>query len=625
MTVTILAIYLIGTAVARFLGNEYVDKNLQRLVFGLATVIVILRLSYRENLSFKITIPILAMLIIAGFVTITQGIRKFKQIKTQFFQVNTVGPIFLIVIAILNPLYPILKDRSFFYQHIGPDLTGHLLSAQTIFEKQTYKNYINNYEKVVGNIEWWKATDKAWADSDFRGAIDSEFLVICFRYGHGIISTFAAFLGNLEIWGGLLVGICISLLSASLLIYSKFKQEGHTTLIATSTTALMIFGHSYILMVHEGITAQIFALPFILYLTLYAKKLFFQRKNFLGYTGTALIISALMSTMSEGIIIVVAYAFLLGALEKIQFKLYKSKLKTNIEFKPFIYILFLTALIEPMIFLDYIKNQQLRASQGFIYSGFGNVPWDISALITSRPYLRIDDSLLNWNVITTATKSQNLILLVIVTIILVRICDKKNHLIPVTTVALMLCGLTFLEANYPLWKTTVLLQPILMLALLSAIKTRPLKKISNVLMPILAIAIITPSVTLLNDYSKHANHLNEENFTFENRNYSEGKYAFLTPTANGNYSNLGASGSFVYLNSGWGPRFIDENKNLEIVYFYSCKIEDCNKLSNNIDFPPNRLKASGIKVETILDINGNVDQRKLDYLRKMAFGSIAEQ
>lgn len=616
--------YLIGTTVERFICNEVVDKNLQRVIYGLATVIVTLRLSYRENLSFKITIPILTMLLIIGFTIIASKVIIFKQLSARLFQANTLGPIFLIATAILNPLFPILKDRSFFYQHIGPDLTGHLLSARTIFEKLTYKSYINNYENVVGNIEWWKGTDKAWADSDFRGAIDSEFLITCFRYGHGIISTFAAFLGNMEIWAGLLVGICISLLIASLLIYSKFKQEKHTTLIATSITALIIFSHSYILMVHEGIIAQIFALPFIFYLTLYAKKLFFQRKNFFGYTGTALIISALMSTMSEGIIIVIAYAFLIGALEKIHSKLNRGNLK-NMEFKPFIYILLLTVMLEPKIFLDYIKNQQLRASQGFIYSGFGNVPWDISSLITSRPYLRINDSLLNWNLISTNTRMQNLFLMTIITIILIGICDKKNHLIPVTAIALMLYGLIFLEANYPLWKTTVLLQPILLLSLLSAIKTRSLRNFSNVITPILAIVIITSSVSLLNDYSKYANHLNKSNFTFENRNYSEGEYAFLTPTANGEYSNLGASGSFVYLNSGWGPRFTDQNKDLEIVYFYSCDIEDCNKKSNNIDFPPNRVKASGVKVKTVLDVNGNVDQRKLEYLRKMAFGSFIEQ
>jgi len=613
--------YLIGIPLVKYLGFSNIPKTSQRFVFGISALVILMRLPYRENLPIAIGIGASVVIALAGlFILISENFQKniYKEINSK-----TVIFSFFLLVVLINPLYPLIVSNALYYYHVGPDLLGHLISAGAILDGKTYYDYMLVAENASNTRQWWLGSTEFWRSVDFRDALNVEFMVRCLRYGHGIISSAISLITKQPIWNGMLSGICFSLYVVALVMFNFLYTKTQKAFSSFLLVLCVCLSHSYILMVHEGIIAQIYCLPLITFLLLYHQELFILPTSGRQNIQLALIISALVSTMSEAIPILLGFTFF-GLICYSIFTRYGKE--SVLEFlkrtcKKLIWISAIVLLISPSIVFDYIAMTVMRSQEGFAYSGFGKFPWDIFSILFSYPYLTISsstsaiDSLEIFHIRGSVAKVMEICLLLFFGIygfIYRRQISFYSIIVCVTLIATV--ALT--KVQYPLWKVCVILQPILLFAIYLVTIDRLSEWKRRTIVILYTLLVVVSAFILLNSYEIYASKVKESNFKIAVSEFADGNYVIVTPSFSPLYVTLAASGPFRYADSLWvAPKF-SKNIQFPLALYYSCEAEGEKRCSviqemSHGKLQPNVLYKTNASVSDIILNNGSIDQGKL--------------
>lgn len=608
-------VYIVGTAWVRTQSFSKIPLGLQKLALGLATIVVVMRIPYRENLPISMGVVGLLIVFVAGvFFSVSEWKRGEKKIQIYWL----IWPVALLCILV-NPLYPLI-DGALYYYHVGPDLLGHLISASVIYDGQTYHSYMATLEKTTGTTAWWFPSAKFWEASDFRSAIAVEFMVDCLRYGHGVISTLISRISNTPIWFGMLVGICFSLYMTAIQLFYFLRTKIVDVRIVFCLVIGVCLSHSYLMMVHEGIVAQMYSLPLVTFLLLFNEELFFKTTKLYSKFLIALLLSALINLMSEAVPILLGFT-LFNLLFKLIYSI-KKRESLSILIKHFtlssLIIAGFVVIINPSVAFDYVAMLYMRHQQGFLYSGFGRLDWDPLAILFSYPYLTVN-SLKEMQV--SPLSSHAVVLLELWTALLVSgyFCIVKNYknLLPALSGFALLITVALTGVQYPLWKSAVILQPIILFSIIIFLTDDIKLKYKKLIIYIWTVFVVFSCIGLLNSYSKYSPKFYSYSFSPSNIDqFKGGSYAVVTPTNDNFYLALAASGPLMYVNSGWGPIYTGADKQLPLMLFYTCDIEskeNCQKIQEKYvgKFPPNTLLPVDLNLDALLKNDGKVDQDKL--------------
>jgi len=179
--------------------------------------------------------------------------------------------------------------------------------------------------------------------------------------------------------------------------------------------------------------------------------------------------------------------------------------------------------------------------------------------------------------------------------------------------------------GYPLWKTVVMFQPMMLLAAILVFRSFTTQRITSFLLAVYSLAILWFGGTLVYQYEQYSTKLTPNLFgsTTEIVGHAKDKpFVLVTPLSSGFYQYLGSSLSFGYANSGWGPIFKGEERNWPLGFYYSCNLEGFKRcrmiaLSGQLE---GRVYVSDLKVEQLLDDEGRVKADALESLVRKRFG-----
>jgi len=622
--------FFVGNFTYQFLGIRYIPPLSQKLIGGISVLVSVIRIPYRENFPISIGVILVSSFALFGAALWTMSLFRLKRDGVCQSRGNVVGLyLIFLTLALLNPLFPLIIDHAFYYFHVGPDLMGHLISGSAILEGKTYFDYMRVFQETSNTTKWWIPSSKFWGAADFKDALNVEFMIMCIRYGHGIISSSASYMTGNPIWVGMLAGICFSLYATFAVMFSYLNDKTRSAAASFLLVICIAFSHSYVMMVHEGITAQIFALPLITFLLLYNIPFVLLDGKIQSIFFLALIVSALINTMSEAIPIFFGFT-LLGA---VYYVLYLARTGNGpSHFIKSICIKFCVAfafllVLSPASVFDYAAMTYMRHMQGFLYSGFGNLPWDIYSILFFMPYISIESGVRSLDILFQS--DQAVIVLELIALLIVGfygVFVKKNLDYYAILVGATLIALVFLTGvKYPLWKVTVILQPVIIFSLLTFFFKCAKPTIVKAILLIVASFVLYESAFILKAYSKFASKIYGNNFHATQNNFKNNRFVLVTPTSSGLYVNLAASIPFKYANSGWGPKFLDKDSRLPIGLYYTCDIEgnercDQIKKHSTLNMNPGIIYDSNVEISTLLNGAGVVDPNKLSRFVESVYG-----
>ena len=620
--ILVCASFSISWIVGRYNHNLSTDEAPDRIrlvLIGYAWAVILYRWGYQIGVSPALTT--VSFLIFA----LTSLVRNLKVVHL-CKRSNSVGKSYwytAIAAVILIPLYPLLKSKALFYFHAGPDLTGHLLSAAVMRDGKTYSDALQSLRETSGSAPWWSLTGLPWSATDFRDAINIEFLLRCSRYGHGAITTLVAVISGLGVAESLLVSICAALLLSTAVLVRNFLKAGVSISLAVLLSLLVVLAPSYIFMVHEGVIAQIFALPLVFFVVSESPNLFNKSLSNLHKFQFAIILSALMGTMSEAAQLVGAYLVVL-AITKFLHPALRSSVQHFFSngMKVFLFML----LISPFAIIEFALNFALRFQQSFRYSGFGIVRWDPVSILLPLPIFHVSD-IPEISVSIVASQSKLLLEVGFLIVISFIVWYRKRE--QASMCSLAIANLMFIVAvtggGYPLWKLVIFFQPALIEGLFLPIVKKLNARSVELGLRMALLAVLFWGVGLLNQYDQHSAKLYSEQFKTKEGSPNLTNKVLVTPSSSGLYVNLGATEPFVYANSGWGPVFDYSKQNWEIMLFFSCPVEGqtrCKEIetTSNGAIQEYLPHPTGVPVSLLLDEDGRIDRAKLKIFIRTNFG-----
>ena len=524
--------------------------------------------------------------------------------------------------VILIPLFPLIKSKALFYSHSGPDLTGHMLSAASMRAGETYSDALQSLSETSGSAQWWSLKNVGWVATDFRDAISIEFLLRCSRYGHGAITTFVSVSTGLDVPESLLVAISAALLLATAVLVRNFLKTGVSSAVAVLLSLLVVFAPSYIFMVHEGVIAQIFALPLVFFAVSESPRLFEQSLSNLHKFQFALIFSALIGTMTEAAQLVAGYLTVL-VVAKFLHPTLRASVQQLLSNGTKIFVLMV--MISPFAIVEFVLNFVLRFQQRFFYTGFGLVGWDPISILLPLPIFRALDH--EYSVSIVASHFSEFLEIGILIAISFLIWYRKREQASLSSFAI--ANLMFIVAitggGYPLWKLCIFFQPVLIEGLiLPFVKKRNERRVESGLR--MALLVVSFSgIVLLNQYDQNSTKLYADQFRVREGATNLANKVLVTPTTTDVYFNLGATGPFVYANSGWSPVFDNSKQNWEIMLYFACPIEGearCKKINtaSNGAIQEYVLYPTGVPIKFLLESDGRINRAKLKTFIQTKFG-----
>ncbi len=602
--------------------NTRLNRDLSKcLVLGYACLIVVFRIGFRIGLT-----PNISAVVFFGFAVV--AILKIVLDRREKFHTAFRKPMNLWSLASLSvliiPLFPYLTSGALFYFHAGPDMTGHLLSAASIRQGRSYSDAMRVLLETSGSSPWWSLTSMPWSAIDFREALEIEFLLRSSRIGHGAVTSFISLVTGFETPESLLIGICFSLVLSVAVLIRNFKNSSLSALNSSLLALGIGLSPSYIFMVHEGVTAQIFALPIVFTLLFESSEMFYRKFTRHDLFLNSVLISALLGTMLEAAQLYGLFLFTQIIVRSI---IPQTRLQSRLFLSNTIKIILTSIVLVPFQSLDFIRNFILRFQQSFRYSGFGIVDWDPLSILVPLPILEIS-SFETFSVKMTASQMQLIIESVVLILLsfLIWFLKKDQKVLTALSVSVAMLIVALLGGGYPIWKFVIFFQPVLITGLLVALFASSHRGQMRVL--ILAVPFFSLSVfglSLLPQYNRASVRLMPEAFRVGADSPGLKDKVIVTPLTSGLYSNLGGTEPFIYANSGWGPIFRDADQKLEIVLYYSCEIEGLKRCSVIADQTNDRILEdraipTGLSVHILLDESGRVDRDKLEIFIRETFG-----
>lgn len=380
-----MACYFVGNSLPNGWLTSQISRSLQRLLLGFSAIIIILRLPYREDLPIEIFGIVLVALL-------SYGMGKFIWSVWRSFSNRTFGnclangeclALSLILLFSMGiGLFPLISSGALFFENIGPDLDGHMMSAALVLEGKTHADFIAILKEVTGTSHWWKLLG-VWSFPDFRESIGVEFLLRAMRYGHAVLAALLAWVTGEKIWFGMLSLIIFSQFTIGIVLYEYFRKRIRSVSEALVFTLVIVASHTYIVMLYEGIIAQLVGTALILYLVLNVNSLVSGNTNLGQRFSVAILISGLMSTFGEGvqILLILLCFFLLfdywhklllsdrcGWLHRLLAPSFGPVVMTVVTTTGFLFLL------SPAVFVDFWVWSYFRLIQGFS-GGVGGASW----------------------------------------------------------------------------------------------------------------------------------------------------------------------------------------------------------------------------------------------------------
>jgi hypothetical protein len=606
-----------------FDGHSEKLAIVRSLIVGYATTIIVYAYGFRLGVKPELTLTVYgAVVLVVGLVRLPWLVNSVVDtLRIQL--VRNLGTGAALASGLIVPLFPLLGSRSLFFFHTGPDLQGHLLSAASLREGRSYSDALEVMKETSGSTSWWSLSDKPWAAADFREALEVEFLLRCLRLGHAAITTVISQATQLPVAESLLVGICFAFMLTAFSLYRMFRVLGVSLRNSIVLSLFAVFSHSYVLMAYEGVTAQLFALPlFVTAITEFSLVLR-SRLGVKSIVRLSVLVGALAVTMTEALQLLVAFLIVLT----VSMILKKSTRNLGIRFsKTIISTAAMTLILMPLQALDVLRNFILRFQQSFRYSGFGIVEWEPLSLIMSFPFLTVAEKpglLVSVTSSKTTLMLQGLALAVCAIWIAKKYPSRSAHLF--TSAVFLMFVVILTGGSYPLWKYVVFFQAVLLATPAVILEKRfGVRAISCVASVALAGVLITTAV-LLTQYQRHAIKLSTEDFKYVVPVDVHEKVVLVTPLSSGLYVNLGASGPFVYANSGWGPQFGPVESEWQISLYFSCEIEGearCDKINAHTQglLKERSLSVSQDSIRVLLTSEGFVDRGLLEQYIQRRFG-----
>ena len=566
--------------------NTRLNQDLPKcLVLGYAVLIVIFRIGFRIGLNPNISVSVFVGFAIVAFLRIASNWQPKNELDNRESKDLW---LLLSLFVVFVPLFPFLKSRALFYFHAGPDMTGHLLSAASLREGRTFSDAMSVLRDTSGSSPWWSLTSMPWSAIDFREALEVEFLIRSSRIGHGAVTSFISLVTGLETPESLLMGICFTLVLSVAVLIRNFKNSSLSALNSSLLALGIGLSPSYIFMVHEGVTAQIFALPLVFTLLFESSEMFYRKFTRHDLFLNAVLISALLGTMLEAAQL---YGLFLLSQIIVRSIIPQTRLQSRLFLSNTIKIILTSIVLVPFQSLEVIRNFTLRFQQSFRYSGFGIVDWDPLSILVPLPIFEIS-SREAFSVKITASQTQVILesVALIFLSFMIWFFKKDQKVLTALSVSVAMLVVALLGGGYPIWKFVIFFQPVLITGLLVALFASSHRGQMRVL--ILALPFFSLSVfglSLLPQYDRVSVKLMPEAFRVGADSPGLKEKVIVTPLTSGLYVNLGGTEPFIYANSGWGPIFRDADQKLEIMLYYSCEIEGRKRCSEIADQTNDRI------------------------------------
>jgi len=603
------------------------------LVLGTAIVILFSSLAIRVDIPMNSISLIAVMLAVLGIlqafgILIRQ--KKFGRgyLLSQVIRRDQSHMVkFLPLTGVLIPLFPLIESGSLFLHQLGPDLQGHLLSAASLREGRTYSDFVEVLNQTAGETPWWRLTDLPWTAPDFKWALEVEFFLRSMRYGHAALTSAISSASNLPVAESLLVAVCISQVSSGLAMSRLFRQHQLSTVQASLLSTVVVCSHSFIIMHREGITAQLFALPLLVFSYSKLSKALAIKLSIRESGQWAIVIAALGVTMTEALqmlTFLVMMSVVVSCLARRCVNLRMSV--SNLSQTAVLVVVFMNLYV-----LDFARVMFLRSQQSFRYSGFGSLGWEPVSTLFSFPFMEVT----NVPGLNISVQARPTVVIAIMLFICAAFLIFRRHLpLDVYVISLAAAFTLFVVAltggGYPLWKTLVMFQPMMLLAVILVFRSFTTQKITSFLLAVYSLAILWFGGTLVYQYERYSTKMTPDLFgsTTEIVGHAKDKpFVLVTPLTSGFYSYLGSSLSFGYANSGWGPLFKGDERNWPLGFYYSCDIEGfkrCRMIAPSGQIE-GRVYVSDLKVEQLLDDEGRIKADALESLVRKRFGVSTQQ
>jgi hypothetical protein len=610
-----------------YLSSKY--NFSQKILVGISLILIIVRFSVRDDVPILISWILLSLLLFVSFIFFIFRVYHFKKLnfKLLIFDYWPLTIIFPLLITCL--LLPQFFDSALFFQNYGPDLDGHLMSANLMREGWTHADLVRKFFEITGTSDWWKNIN-IWNYPDFRETVGVEFFLRSNRYGHAIFSSIISLLAKKPIWFGMFSFLIFTYFMIGLVVYENFRSRSSGILEPLLLSILVFTSQSYIFMLYEGVIGQLIATPICLFLILNIDRISSEIDATKKFVFISILISALLSFFSEGILIISLLFIVYLAVEFSQFISFRNRLYLTAPRKIFTSYLILAAitfLISPIASLDFITWLFYRINERFSGGIGSDTSWDVISILFSLPFMKLVAVNSQWKLIFSASKTINIILLS-----LLSWGCFKCKIIPASRLLVSIFLSIFLVLlignKYALWKVLVIFQPLFIYLIYKDLPVLILniKKFFYLLL-FLCISFLG-FTSLAKNYITFSQRIFASDFIMVQNNI-----VIITPSPSLVYMKIGSSGPLNWLNRPWlSPEFVftNKNSNLNIAIIYSCNAEGaakCQVIKNNnkYNLQPGEFRVLDQKIDTILNPDGTVDYKKLEHFINSAFFGIDDR
>lgn len=611
---------------SRSLAESNGDHQTDALIVCYAVLILVVSFGVRINISASLTSALVVSVATPWLIWALVkrvGISWRASCRKIDFKVRIRLAVKLLpLLSLAIPLFPYFQSGSLFLHQVGPDLGGHLLSAATLREGRTYSDFVGVLKATAGEVPWWRLTDRPWGAADFKWALEVEFFLRSMRYGHAALTTAISCIFRFPVAEALLVAVCVSQVLAGFGIARFFRHHSVPSDQASLLSTIIVCSHSYIILQREGITAQLFALPLLVFLFTSLSKSIVDKLSVSDVIRSGLVVAALGVTMTEALQMFATLVLFSLVVVSLRFR----HQTWGIVLPNILKVGLVAAVLLNLYLLDFLRVVFLRSQQSFRYTSFGDLGWEPISTLASLPYMKVT-SVPGLNVSIQARPS---VVIALTVLICAAICIFRRELaLPVLSVALSAAITLFAVAltggGYPLWKTTVMFQPIFILWVVLLLRKFLAHQTVTVLLTLYCSVILWSGLNLLRQYEEYSIKLKSDSFTLSVQNgdnKADQPFVLVTPLSSGFYQYLGSSISFGYANSEWGPIFRDEQRGWQLGFYYSCEIEGADrcKVIEQSGLEAKRLYLTDLTVEQLLDNTGRIRGDLLDQLVMETYG-----
>lgn len=607
------------------------SAQLQRILLGFASLVIILRFPYREQLPIVIGPIVVAALALCGAVMV---IRRWvggavKANRRQGAAKDMVREWAIWALAILPSLAlfygPLVARDALFLPTVGPDLYGNLISAGYIAAGHELGDLLQSMHQVTGNYKWWNLGHQHWTLPDFRQAVAIEFFLRSIRWGHAVITSLISRVTGEPVWIAFYALMAFSAALFPSTIIDAARSRGispmRTALVAIIVTATQ----TYVLMLNEGIDVQFIAMPVVAFLLFNFHRLMTEVGSIGQKISVAILLSALITTFGEGVQVIIIYAAILTMLIAVR---YRFRLLVLVRMSVAILAIggFCIA-VGPVAVVDFVLWSLIRLRDNF-NGGALALHWSPMSIIFSIPYVTLVPESSPHLVVADGWTGRAVEAVVLIGLGIAVARRRIDEGIEILAAAGAVFLFVVLNMLYPLWKATTMLQPLFVVCVVAVLPECLGILRKGALLAVYTAFALFGGGRLLTQYVHHGLPVRPNQFVINESAAKGENLVLLTPSVSVVYLGLGASHP-LYLVRGWElfglvHNFrIDNIDNLHIGIYYDCDAEGklrCAEIRQATGLPPRMVRPLSLRLSVLEDRLGHVSDAQVDSFIKATFG-----